>query len=95
MTIPFVNTIISWFLKKRKHQMELFIKYPIDVQNELLEELLHTAKNTEVGKQYDFAFFQKVGAWGVSFRLPTHWHPVACSPSIGCPENKGENAFVR
>ena len=31
------------------------MKYPIDVQNELLEHLLHTAKNTEIGKQYDFA----------------------------------------
>ena len=55
MPIPIVNSIASWFLKKRFHQIELFLKYPIDVQNELLEELLHTAKNTEVGKQYDFA----------------------------------------
>ena len=55
MPIPIVNSIASWFLKKRFHQIELFLKYPIDVQNELLEELLHTAKNTEVGKKYDFA----------------------------------------
>ncbi|MDE0774447.1 MAG: GH3 auxin-responsive promoter family protein [Ulvibacter sp.] len=55
MPIPIVNSLASWFLKKRFHQIELFLKYPIDVQNELLEELLHTAKNTEVGKQYDFA----------------------------------------
>ncbi|GEQ87372.1 hypothetical protein ULMS_28800 [Patiriisocius marinistellae] len=33
----------------------MFLKYPIDVQNELLEYLLNTAKNTEVGKTYDFA----------------------------------------
>ena len=55
MPIPIVNSLASWFLKKRFHQIELFLKYPIDVQNELLEELLHTAKNTEVVKQYDFA----------------------------------------
>lgn len=55
MPIPIVNSLASWFLKKRFHQIELFLKYPIDVQNELLEELLHTAKNTEVGKKYDFA----------------------------------------
>ena len=55
MPIPIVKSLASWFLKKRFHQIELFFKYPIDVQNELLEELLHTAKNTEVGKQYDFA----------------------------------------
>ena len=55
MPIPIVNSLASWFLKKRFHQIELFLKYPIDVQNELLEHLLHTAKNTEIGKQYDFA----------------------------------------
>ena len=54
MPIPIVNSLASWFLKKRFHQIELFLKYPIDVQNELLEHLLHTAKNTEIGKRYDF-----------------------------------------
>ncbi|MEZ4840709.1 MAG: GH3 auxin-responsive promoter family protein [Flavobacteriaceae bacterium] len=51
---PLFNTVVSWFLKKRKHQIELFLKYPIDVQRELLMRLLETAKNTVVGKQYDF-----------------------------------------
>lgn len=55
MPIPLVNSIASWFLKKRFHQIELFIKYPNEVQNELLLSLLDFAKNTEIGKQYDFA----------------------------------------
>ncbi|TDQ22878.1 GH3 auxin-responsive promoter family protein [Tenacibaculum caenipelagi] len=55
MTFPFINSIISWFLKKRKHQVELFLKYPIDVQNELLLKLINAAKNTEFGKQQNFA----------------------------------------
>ena len=55
MPIPIVNSIASWFLKKRFHQIELFLKYPHDVQNELLFSLLKTAKDTEIGKQYDFA----------------------------------------
>lgn len=55
MPIPIVNSIASWFLKKRFHQIQLFIKYPHDVQNELLFSLLKTAKDTEVGKQFDFA----------------------------------------
>ena len=54
MAIPFVNSIISWFLKKRKHQMELFIKYPVDVQEELLMRLLQFAKSTEFGEGHDF-----------------------------------------
>jgi len=55
MPIPLVNSIASWFLKKRFHQIELFIKYPIEVQEELLHQLLSHAKNTEIGLQYDFA----------------------------------------
>ncbi len=54
MPIPLVNSLASWFLKKRFHQMELFLKYPNDVQNELLQTLIEYAKNTEFGKQYDF-----------------------------------------
>ncbi len=55
MPIPLVHSIASWFLKKRIHQMELFIKYPDEVQYELLKKLIHKAKNTEVGQKYDFA----------------------------------------
>ncbi|WP_271785069.1 GH3 auxin-responsive promoter family protein [Aquimarina algiphila] len=55
MPIPLVNSIASWFLKKRFHQMELFLKYPNEVQLELLHVLLDMAKSTEIGKTYDFA----------------------------------------
>ncbi|WP_300437849.1 GH3 auxin-responsive promoter family protein [Christiangramia sp.] len=55
MPIPLVNSIASWFLKKRIHQMELFIKYPHEVQNELLKGLLSKAKNTEFGRRYYFS----------------------------------------
>ncbi|GAA4894291.1 GH3 auxin-responsive promoter family protein [Flaviramulus aquimarinus] len=55
MSIPLVNSIASWFLKKRFHQIELFLKYPNEVQNELLLSLIDFARNTEIGKQYDFA----------------------------------------
>jgi hypothetical protein len=55
MPIPLVNSVASWFLKKRFHQIELFLKYPIEVQEELLQQLIQQAKNTEIGVQYDFA----------------------------------------
>lgn len=54
MPIPIINSIISWFLKKRKHQIDLFIKYPIEVQQEVLSQLLTTAKDTEYGSLYNF-----------------------------------------
>jgi hypothetical protein len=54
MKFLFVNSILSWFLKKRKHQLDLFIKYPAEVQHELLSNLLKTARDTELGLQYSF-----------------------------------------
>lgn len=55
MSNPIVNSIATWLLKKRLHQMELFFKYPHEVQEELLHQLLYKAKNTEVGKRYHFS----------------------------------------
>lgn len=54
MPIPIGNSFVSWFLKKRLHQMELFLKYPCEVQDELLHRLVHKARKTEFGKKYDF-----------------------------------------
>jgi hypothetical protein len=55
MALPIINSIASWILKKRIHQIELFMKYPNEVQEELLHNLLHTAANTVIGKKYEFA----------------------------------------
>lgn len=49
-----LNSILSWVMKKRIHQIELFMKYPHEVQHELLESLLKKAKKTEYGKKYGF-----------------------------------------
>ena len=68
MPIPIVNSIASWFLKKRFHQIELFLKYPIDVQNELLQHLIQHAKHTEIGKQYDFSSIHSYAEY--AYRVP-------------------------
>ena len=54
MSIPIVNSVASWILKKRIHHMELFKKHPNEVQNELLLKLINKAQNTEFGKIYGF-----------------------------------------
>jgi hypothetical protein len=54
MPIQIIHNVASWFLKKRIHQMELFLKYPNEVQNELLFQLLGKAKDTEYGRIHDF-----------------------------------------
>ena len=56
MSFEIFNSIISWFLKKRKHQIDLFLKYPVEVQSELLSNLIKTARDTEIGKQYGFKY---------------------------------------
>ena len=55
MPIALFNSIASWLLKKRYHQIELFLKYPAEVQQEVLQQLLQVAKDTEFGKAYGFA----------------------------------------
>ncbi|PKA98984.1 GH3 auxin-responsive promoter [Flavobacteriaceae bacterium MAR_2009_75] len=54
MAIPLFNSIASWLLKKRFHQIELFLKYPEEVQEELLQQLLDFAEDTEIGQRYEF-----------------------------------------
>lgn len=51
--MPF-NSIFAWVIKKRLHQIELFRKYPEDVQNELFEKLIEQGNQTVYGKQHHF-----------------------------------------
>jgi hypothetical protein len=41
-------------MNKRIHQIELFIKYPHDVQAEWFNRLIYMGKTTEWGRKYDF-----------------------------------------
>lgn len=52
--MPIINSLISWLMKKRMHQIELFLKYPHDVQADWLWRLVNSAQNTEWGKKYDY-----------------------------------------
>lgn len=49
-----ISSLVSWLMKKRMHQIELFMKYPHDVQAEWLMKLVNSAQNTEWGKSYDY-----------------------------------------
>ena len=50
-----INSILTWVMKKRIHQMDLFIKYPNEVQDEWLKKLIHSARYTEIGTKYHFS----------------------------------------
>ncbi len=55
MPLPFINSIASWVLKQRIHQIELFLKYPNEVQEELLMKLVRAAENTSFGREHEFS----------------------------------------
>lgn len=58
--MPLINSILTWWMKKRIHQIELFLKYPQEVQQEWFRRLIDTAKNTEWGTKYDFRSIRNV-----------------------------------
>lgn len=53
--MPILNSIASWLMKKRMHQIELFIKYPVDVQMEWMSSLVRDAADTEYGRKLGFS----------------------------------------
>ncbi len=58
--MPLINSIISWLNVKRIHQIELFKKYPGNVQSEVFTKLISLAEDTEWGKRYGYSDIQSV-----------------------------------
>ena len=54
MPLALFNSITSWFLKRRIDQIQEFVQHPHRVQERVLLELTNAAKNTELGKAYNF-----------------------------------------
>lgn len=67
-----LNSIVSWLLKKRIHQVELFLKYPHEVQQETFQNLIHLARHTEWGKKYGYADIQDVETFKSRVPLQTY-----------------------
>jgi hypothetical protein len=59
MTI--INSVATWFMKKRIHQIELFMKYPNEVQDEWFNQLISNAQDTEWGKQHHYRSIDTLG----------------------------------
>jgi hypothetical protein len=56
--MPILSSIVNWLNIKRLHQIDLFRKYPADVQREGLFRLLEQAKDTWYGQKYGFGSIQ-------------------------------------
>jgi len=72
MPIQLINSFASWVLKQRIHQIELFLKYPNEVQEELLMNLIGAAKNTELGKKYDYASINSYATFAERIPISTY-----------------------
>jgi hypothetical protein len=55
-----IPSIVNWLNNKRICQIELFKKYPVETQQEVLYSLLARASRTEVGKKYDFSSISSI-----------------------------------
>ena len=72
MPLPIINSFASWVLKQRIHQIELFLKYPNEVQEELLMNLLRSSENTVIGKQYEFESIKSYSTFSERIPISTY-----------------------
>jgi len=49
-----LNSIISWFITKRKYEIDFFKQYPVEVQNDMLNRLIKQGKETVFGRDHAF-----------------------------------------
>jgi hypothetical protein len=70
--MPLLNSIISWVNVKRLHQIELFKKYPFDVQQEVFFKLVEQASKTTWGVQYGFESINAIQDYQRSVPISTY-----------------------
>ncbi|MBL4678514.1 MAG: GH3 auxin-responsive promoter family protein [Mucilaginibacter sp.] len=66
------NSVFTWFMKKRIHQIELFMKYPNEVQEEWFEQLIAGAENTEWGKKYGYKSIENLSQFKQRVPIQTY-----------------------
>jgi hypothetical protein len=90
MPLQIINSFATWILKKRIHQMELFLKYPHEVQDELLFSLIKSAENTQIGRKYDFSSMKNYTTF--SERIPVSTYEEL-EPLIELTRKGEQNVF--
>ncbi|TDD96491.1 GH3 auxin-responsive promoter family protein [Flavobacterium cellulosilyticum] len=90
MPITVFNSIASWMLKQRIHQIELFLKYPNEVQEELLMDLIRASEYTLLGQKYDYSSIYSYATF--SERIPVSTYEEL-QPLIERTQNGEQNIF--
>lgn len=70
--MPIITTIINWLNVNRINQIERFKKYPVETQQEILDQLLVKAASTEWGKKYDYASITSIKEYQLRFNVQTY-----------------------
>jgi len=74
MQIGFINSIATWWLNKRLSDLRLFMKNPVNTQEEQLRLLLSRALHTTFGQQYHFKQIQDIKAFQQQLPLQDYEH---------------------
>jgi len=90
MPIPLINSIASWVLKQRIHQIELFLKYPHEVQEELMMNLIRSSEETVVGQKYDFESIKSYQTFSERIPISTY---EDLEPMIELTRKGAQNVF--
>jgi hypothetical protein len=70
MTI--LNSVVTWLMKKRIHQIELFMKYPHDVQQEWFNQLISNTEDTEWGKKHHYKSIDNIAQFKERVHIQTY-----------------------
>ncbi len=70
--MPLITSLLNWVNEKRLYQMDLFKKYPFDVQRDVLFDLIKTAKNTTWGQTYQYKNIHSVKAFQEKIPIQTY-----------------------
>jgi hypothetical protein len=55
-----VNSAVGLYFKSRYSRLESFLNHPIEAQEKLFKDLIHKAKDTAWGKEYDYASIRDI-----------------------------------
>jgi hypothetical protein len=55
-----LTSLVKWLNTKRIYQIDLFRKYPFEIQQEILFKLINKCKDTEWGKKYHFHSIENI-----------------------------------
>ncbi len=70
--MPLLNSVINWLNVKRIYQIDLYSKYPHDIQKEVFFELIRRASDTEWGRLYQYNKISSIEEYQKNIPIQTY-----------------------